>query len=342
MKRPRITHPETSLVSKYPSDLFDGLSREAVFRNVVRDKRFQSATDFMVYAQPVDAMMLMTEAVREADMKTSAVINWAVTSWARSGKVIMEMEEGLLDSLLRSKAPATLEWMPHMPHDCFYVSLEGCGLQVWNDMSEFHRVEGVYLCKDRVKRTADSAVVDAITVLVCGEDKGVMLGDAVLYFFLVEGSPLWFPGDDRYETERYSDMRKLVGALVVLLQMMSAGGDAVEREEVPALEKKGSLKKAKRRGVTPGAYSVIRLSKNARPRAPKGGEKRGPYTAWRKIAGHSRLFWYKHPPEDRPVVKEKMLENGQKRYGVVKYLFPFESRRGWNKDDRPRRVKVKR
>jgi hypothetical protein len=284
----------------------------------------------------------------ESDKQLTCRVSWAYTQWMRSDKPIIRLSAQLQEFLLDIDLPDTLDELPPMPWDGFWVSLHGFLLQ--DEKGESYEVDGVYLAKDTMRmrekvqpdgsrKTLDEPEQEP-GILVIGVSKGrtgvqsldsYQRDDILHYFGIAPGSPL------REDTQQYGMGTEEIARIAVnLLLLWSAQGNPMQLEErIP--QKPKSPKKVKRlarRGKSVEKYWFVSLdpaySTPTQSRPDDGYD--GPLHLT-TVRGHYRTYWVRDT-EGAAVLDTKKNATGKTLRKVRRFIYPHKA---WRRGEAPER-----
>ena len=302
------------------------------------------------------------------------LMHWSLHQWDKAKRPLFVLDGDLAWALTNTEPPMErFELLPEIPVDGMYVVLP----PVFDMASStgIHKVEGLFITANDVavppsdyKYLPTPPVPDkdghvirrGLTVLGVGEDispglverldsgKGWMRDDALIFFHLVPGMPLYYNADTVQGT---TELTRVVVNLLYLLQHtkeihpskdpdtgVAPGGDRKARREQEREAKKG-------RSHIP--HTVWKLSTMERKASTKSVKVDGEDTVKRSVKGgivlgHIHHYWVVDP-KDKKVVATKVeatkTHGDRTYYKVAKWLLPYM--RGEGGTQEPRTVSIR-
>lgn len=121
---------------------------------------------------------------------TTVILAYHMLSHERAGKRVYDVDPGLADKLLHTELRGLLTDDLRLPYENVYVQVpEKLGLQVWNSLTGWHPLRGVYVTEDsRVGKDATD-LSRGWRILLCGASKSGIVGDDALSHFWVKLTP---------------------------------------------------------------------------------------------------------------------------------------------------------
>lgn len=285
------------------------------------------------------------------------LMHWSLHQWDKMGRPLFVLDGELAWALTQTEPPMTrFDLMPDIPIDGMYVVLP----PVFDMASSTgtHKVEGLFITTNDVvippsdyKHLPSPPVPDkdgqvvrrGITVLGVGEDiapglverldsgKGWLRDDALIFFHLVPGLPLYYQSETVQGT---AELTRVVVNLLYLLQHtkeihpakdpttgIGSGNDRKSRREQHRESKKG-------RSYIP--HTVWKLStmerKASRPAMVEGEDAVKRSVQGGIVMGHIHHYWVVDP-KDKKVVATKVeptkAHGDRTYYKVAKWLLPY-------------------
>jgi hypothetical protein len=279
-----------------------------------------------------------------------AMTYWAQVQWQRSGRPMFVLEEDVAFALSKTTPPEDpLVELPQLPFDGMYVVLPPV-FEIWNDQTEMHRVEGLYLTRDKVIDPDKGEVVDGIGIIVVGETKpddpdfvarldprireyATGHNDAVQYGYVVPGFSFSNPRLIE-STERLPGLKEGIRLAINLLFALTT--NVFDQKIVtPRLPKSPSKLKELQRKRSTLPYRVLRFDKDLRlerkprPSGSPAGAEAGRTMAAHVVMGHWHRFYAKHPldpsnPKDKLARIVKVEGEGKaKTWTISRWVFPY-------------------
>lgn len=309
------THPE----------LLEDAARAQGFRggNLYADLPVQCSGD--VYR------MLSEMNASEGDLNVSVRVTWGAVQWERSGRPILRMTDELRDVLIKTDVPDTVDVLPDMPFDGMYLIVDG-GFELFDKTSGMHRIEGIYVAKDRLRRSDKSnESVEGILVMAIGEDKGgsksgMLRDDTIQYFGIIPN------GNLRFREAEMVGFRETLRVVLNLLFLWNVEGSPVTMTSKTPSTPKSSAKKKKldRRGFSTAKYIELGIKREFVSRDVERSQVAnwdGP-THIAYVRGHFRKYWVSDP-KGAQVLGEKDSESGKKMICIRRFIAPHRAlRRG--------------
>lgn len=277
-----------------------------------------------------EAMSELEGKHRPVDLEVSCRVTWAGIQWARNGRPILKINEELRNILLMTEPPEeALDVLPNLPFEGFYIVVDGFDLL--NHETGNHQIEGIYVCRDKMRRSAASTeAVDALLLCAIGEDKGgksedLLRNDTINYCGIVAGEKLHF-------------LQDLVGGketIQVVLNLLflwnSEGSPITTKTVIPAREKKSpkKLKKLARKHslskyITLGLREGFITRNEVRADSVQGWS--GP-THITMVRGFFRRYWVNDPKGAQ--VLQRKAAGEREQYLIRKFVAPHPAlRRG--------------
>lgn len=124
---------------------------------------------FFVYLRAAMAPLLPTRiTLLESELSTQISTIWQLLCFNKSGKKVYEVSPGLGERLSHTEVRGVDASMLKLPYPSFFVNVpKAAGLEVWNQDSGWHPVEGMYVTED-----PDVEGARAWRLLIVGTPKG--------------------------------------------------------------------------------------------------------------------------------------------------------------------------
>lgn len=278
--------------------------------------------------------------------KLTSIVAWAINHWAKSGKPIFRLDPDLMQALINTEIPdEVLMELPNIPFDGFWIDAPDM-FDVWNDVTEWHRSEGVLVARDRCVVTDTGEQVDCLSISVVGHDKNngksIDRDDAVIYGFLVPGKKPFEmeTGGGKSDSTMHAAMKL---ALNLLFLRNSTQGIELTPVQPTWPKSPGKQKRLNRQGKSHQKYFLVNLKGQARPWGETHGNPNhfnGP-SHETVVVGHFRRYWLYDPGEAQVLAKEPDMKDITKTwYCVRKWIMPHKA---WRKGmpPNPNTFKVK-
>jgi hypothetical protein len=274
---------------------------------------------------------------------------WGQIQWQRSGRPLFVLDEDVAFALSKTAPPEDpLVELPQLPFDGMYVALPPV-FEIWNNETDMHRVEGLYLVRDKViDPDRGGEVVDGIAIMVIGETKpddpefiarlkpeyqeyARGHNDAVQYGYIVPGLSFSNPRLIA-SSERMPGLKEGIRLAINLLFALTT--NAFDQKIVtPKLPKSPSKLKELQRKRSTLPYRVLRFDKDLRlerkPRPSGGATETGRTMVAHVVMGHWHRFYAKHPldpsdPKDKLARVLKVEGEGKARtWTISRWVFPY-------------------
>lgn len=265
------------------------------------------------------------------DINVSVRVTWGAIQWARSGKPILKMSDELRDVLLKTDVPDEVDVLPNMPFDGMYLIVDG-GFDLFDKKTGDHQIEGIYVAKDRMRRSADAVDgTDGLLVMAVGEDKGgeragMLRDDTIQYFGILPNAKL------KLQEDQLAGFQETLRVVLNLLFLWNVEGSPVTMKTVTPTTPKSPAKKKKldRRGYSTAKYIELGIKKEFTSLDLNKDQVEnwsGP-THISYVRGHFRKYWVTDP-KDAQVIAERTSDAGKKLFCIRRFIAPHRAlRRG--------------
>ncbi len=290
----------------------------------------------------------------ERTNKTDLFVQWSIYQWVNNKKPLFVLEKELAWALSNTEPPMEkFDLLPELPIDGMYVCLPPV-FDLDGGATGNHKVEGLFLTKNEVlvpkdgtilegpasmvdpERLSDFDIIPSITILGVGEDKnkssksGWLRDDAIIYFSLVPGKPLYLDNDKHLGVV---ELTRVVANLLYLLQ----NTHELLSEKDPALPSSllGDSRSARRererdldKGRSCLPHTVWKLSSLERkpPKDSEPGTEPEQKMRGHIVLGHIHNYWVLDPGKSKSLSTKKVSTKtrGERIYHLVsKWILPY-------------------
>jgi len=320
----------------------------------------QTVRDVMGEVEDVHAVGSAIATLGLPASPSDMVLVWALHCWEKNHKPLFYLDEQLAWALANTEPPMdTFDLAPTLPINGMYLLLPPV-FEIENDQTGMHKVEGMDLTENPVlvpkdlnaprphgliptdQTDAHFDVVRGITILGVGEDKspdrkekirtgmGWMRDDALLFFHLVPGKPIYFAVDGLpHDLDGSVPLARVVVNLLYMLQNTREIRQVTDdprpelRKEDRSARRERERERAKGRSVLP--CTVLKLSSFEKPLPPhraEGGTQLKRKTRGHIVLGHIHHYWVRDP-QGLPVLDTRVTEHGTTLVKIAKWLLPY-------------------
>lgn len=333
----------------YPEICFQG-SAGLVLKELKAAGKIKDIHDL---ASRMDSLSLL----RQDSGRTDLFIQWSLHQWEASSKPLFVLEQDLAWALANTEPPMEkFDLLPEIPIDGMYISLPPI-FDLDGGTTGNHKVEGLFLTKNEVLvpksglehdgpaalvESSDMSkyeVVPSITILGIGEDKNKnkanseawLRDDAVIYFSLVPGKPLYIVKDKHLGVV---ELTRVVANLLYLLQNtheLSSQKDpdipstllgdsrTARRERDRAFEKGRSC-------VRHTVWKLSTMETKKSPPVSEPGEEPVRKIRGHIVLGHIHRYWVLDPAGKKSLgtkIASTKTKGDRTYHLVVKWLLPY-------------------
>lgn len=276
------------------------------------------------------------------DLHLTCRMAWCYTQWLNSSRPIVRMSQELVEYLLDIDLPDSLEELPPLPWDGFWIVVEGFDLI--DPTTGAHGVEGVYVSKDfmlarqegigaRVARKGEA--VTGYLVMGVGETAGggvrrnAWADDTIHYIGITANNPL------RSRVVEYGHgMEKTIRVVLNLLLLWTAQDNplAVGTETPPVPKSPKKLKRLERQSRSLQKFWRVSLQPGSthHTRTEERPDWDGPMHLT-TVRGHYRCYWVADT-QGAAALGEKTSSSGKTLTKVRRFIYPH---RAWRRGERP-------